>query len=151
MGLEPFNVVAALNCVVAQRLMKKICEKCRVPDEQITPEALETLGIPKEFAAKVKAFKGKGCPNCNGTGGKGRIAIHEVLKMTDPVRRAIVEKASPLIIKEVAMAEGMRTLRQAALYKMAQGIVSATEVTKVTTSDTSTNTTSSDDDVVPAA
>jgi len=135
MGVESFNLVSALTCVTAQRLMRKICEKCRVIDESITPKVMIELGIHPEYAERVKAYKGKGCNVCGGTGNKGRVAVHEVLKMNDPVREAIIANFPAMKIKKVAMAHGMRSLRQSALNKMAQGISSAAEVIKTTSSD----------------
>jgi type IV pilus assembly protein PilB len=135
MGVEPFNLVSALTCVTAQRLMRKICEKCRVSDESITPNIMIELGIHPQYADRVKAYKGSGCNACGGTGNKGRVAVHEVLKMNDPVREAIIDNLPAMKIKKVAMANGMRTLRQSALNKMVQGISCAAEVVKATASD----------------
>lgn len=135
MGVESFNLVSALTCVTAQRLMRRICEKCRVIDDSVTPKIMVELGIHPQFADRVKAYKGAGCPACGGTGNKGRIAVHEVLKMNDAVREAIVANLPAMKIKKVAMANGMRSLRQSALNKMAQGISNAAEVVKTTASD----------------
>jgi type IV pilus assembly protein PilB len=135
MGVESFNLVSALTCVTAQRLMRKICPNCRVVDEAVTPKVLTDLGIHPQYSTKVKAYKGAGCANCNGTGYKGRVAVHEVLKMTDPVREAILDGAASMRLKKIAMANGMRTLRQSALNKMVQGITDAAEVTGATTPD----------------
>jgi type IV pilus assembly protein PilB len=135
MGVESFNLISALTCVTAQRLVRKICEKCRVVDDAITPQMMIDLGIHPQYAARVQAFKGTGCHACGGTGNKGRIAVHEVLKLSDPVREAIISNAPAMTIKKIAMANGMRSLRQSALNKMAQGITSAQEVIKATTSD----------------
>lgn len=135
MGVEPFNLVSALTCVTAQRLMRKICDKCRIVDDSITPKVMVELGIHPQYADRVKAYKGAGCNVCGGTGNKGRVAVHEVLKMNDPVREAIVGNLPAMKIKKVAMANGMRTLRQSALNKMAQGLSSAAEVIKATASD----------------
>ena len=135
MGVESFNLVSALTCVTAQRLMRKICPNCRVVDEAVTPKVLTDLGIHPQYSTKVNAYKGAGCANCNGTGYKGRVAVHEVLKMTDPVREAILDGAASMRLKKIAMANGMRTLRQSALNKMVQGITDAAEVTGATTPD----------------
>lgn len=135
MGVEPFNVVSALTCVVAQRLVRRICEKCKIVDTTVTAEVLIDLGIPAEVAPKFKAYKGQGCPACRGTGNKGRAGIHEVLIMSDKIKRAIIERKPVLDIKIYAMEEGMKSLRQAALIKMTQGLVSAEEVASATVSD----------------
>jgi type IV pilus assembly protein PilB len=135
MGVESFNLVAALTCITAQRLCRRICERCRVVDESVTPQVMVELGIHPQYADRVKAYKGTGCPACGNTGNKGRIAVHEVLKMSDPVREAILAGVPTMKLKRVAMSAGMRTLRQSALNKMVQGLVSALEVTSVTAPD----------------
>ncbi|MCX6108544.1 MAG: type IV-A pilus assembly ATPase PilB [Proteobacteria bacterium] len=135
MGVESFNLVSALTCVTAQRLVRKICDKCRMVDESVTPQLMIDLGIHPQYASRVQAFKGAGCHACSGTGNKGRIAVHEVLKLNDPVREAILANAPAMKIKKIAMANGMRSLRQSALNKMAQGITNAQEVTKSTAPD----------------
>lgn len=135
MGVAAFNLVSALSCVTAQRLMRKICGRCREEDPAVTPQILVELGIPENYASKIKAFRGKGCPACGGTGSKGRVAVHEVLLMNEPVKRAILDGKAAVDIKKVAMANGMRTLRQSGLQKLAQGIVNAQEVLKTTSSD----------------
>jgi type IV pilus assembly protein PilB len=101
------------------------------------------LGIHPQYASRVKAYKGAGCPHCGGTGNKGRVAVHEVLKLNDPVREAILDGSPAMKIKKIAMATGMRSLRQSALNKMVQGISGAQEVIKTTVSD-------SDDDAKKA-
>lgn len=144
MGVEPFNLVAALSCVVAQRLLRKICDKCKVVDDQVTPRVLQDLGVPEEYAGQLKAFKGKGCPNCRQSGNRGRVGIHEVLVLNDPIRRAILDRKSALDIKILAMEAGMKTLRQSALIKMTQGLVSAEEVISMTISDSQKQETDTD-------
>lgn len=135
MGVESFNLVSALSCITAQRLVRKICTRCRVVDESITPEIMIKLGIHPTYANKVKAYKGAGCPVCSRTGMLGRQAVHEILKISDPIRHAILKGASAIELKKIAMAAGMRSLRQSALNKMVQGITSAQEVIKVTSKD----------------
>jgi len=135
MGVEPFNVVSALTCVVAQRLIKKICDKCKVVDESVTPMVLTQLGVPEQFASKYVAYRGTGCPSCRNSGNRGRVGIYEVLIMTDSIKRAIIERRPVIDIKLLAMQAGMKSLRQAGLIKMAQGIVSAEEVASATMAD----------------
>src|SRR5262249_33698324 len=110
MGLEPFNLVSALTCITAQRLLRTICEHCRVVDESVTPQVIVELGIHPQYAERVKAYKGAGCSNCNRTGNRGRVAVHEVLKLNDPVREGILSGLPAMRLKRVAMANGMRTL-----------------------------------------
>ncbi len=135
MGVAPHNLVGALLCIVAQRLMRRLCQACKVIDTQASPDYLLNLGIRKDFAHKAKVYKGQGCEECNGLGSKGRVAIHEVLRMTSQLYNAIVREATAAELKQVGISTGMRTLRQAALIKMLQGVVSAAEVVKVTSSD----------------
>lgn len=135
MGVEPFNVVSALTCVVAQRLIRKVCTKCAERDPDVTVEVLIDLGFSPEYADQIVPMKGKGCVACNNSGEKGRTAIHEVLVMTDDVKNAVARRLPPMELKTVCMASGMRTLRQAALMKMAKGIISAKEVVSMTMPD----------------
>lgn len=135
MGVESFNLVSALTCVTAQRLLRRVCPNCRVVDDAVTPKIMVELGIHPQYSAKVRAYKGAGCANCNGSGYKGRVAVHEVLKLNDPVREAILDGAPAMRLKKIAMANGMRSLRQSALNKMVQGITDAAEVTSSTAAD----------------
>ena len=135
MGVESFNLVSALTCVVAQRLIRTNCKKCTIKDSDVTPEILVELGFSSHYAQKITAMKGHGCAACNNTGEKGRTAIHEVLVLTDDVRHAIARKVAPMELKRVAMLSGMRTLRQAALMKLARGQISVKEVVSMTISD----------------
>ncbi len=135
MGVEPFNLVAALNCITAQRLLRKICVKCKVEDTETKPEVLISLGIPKEWVAKVKLYKGAGCPTCNNTGLKGRIAVHEVLDVTEPIKESILRGESSLALKRTAIKHGLKTLRMSALTKMMQGLTTPEEVVAKTAPD----------------
>ena len=139
MGIEPFNLVSSLNCIVAQRLMRRICSDCKVEDTNVTPEQLIEVGVPPNYASKVKVYKGKGCPTCGGSGTKGRVAVHEVMAMNDYIKRAIINEESSIDLKKIAMKTGMRSLRQSAINKMVQGISPLTEVLKTTDSDGNKN------------
>jgi len=136
MGVEAFNIASSLNCVIAQRLARRICEHCRVVDDLVGPEALIELGVHPSYSTKIKAYKGQGCDKCNHSGSKGRVALHEVMTINDPIREAILKGCSAIELKQIAGQYGMRTLRQAALNKMAQGIISSQEVVKNTNSET---------------
>jgi type IV pilus assembly protein PilB len=135
MGVEPFNLVSALTCVVAQRLVRRVCARCAVPDPEVTPQVLIDIGFHPAYASKVVAMKGKGCATCNNTGEKGRTAIHEVLVMTEEVKQAVAQKFAPMELKQVCMKSGMKTLRQSALLKLARGILSVKEVISMTMPD----------------
>lgn len=127
MGIEPFMVTAALQCVVAQRLCRRICVDCKVVDTSVTKELLVRCGIAAASAEKLKVYKGKGCEKCGGKGYKGRVAIHEVLRVSLGIREAIIAGATADEIKKVAIKEGMKTLRMSALTKVAQGLTSLEE------------------------
>lgn len=135
MGLESFNLVSALNVIVAQRLMRKLCSKCKAPDESIRAEHLLQLGIEAHHINKFKPLKAIGCDYCSQTGYKGRLAVHEVMVATERLKEAIMDNAPAMVLKKIAMAEGMRTLRQNALRKFARGDTDAVEVVKTTSSD----------------
>lgn len=135
MGLAPFNLVSAINCITAQRLVRKICTDCKIEDTSITPETLMDIGINKSYVDKVKVYVGKGCTMCNMSGSRGRIAVHEVLVMTEAIKQSILRGDSASDLKKIAMKNGMKTLRQSALTKMLQGVTSAKEVIKATTAD----------------
>jgi type IV pilus assembly protein PilB len=135
MGIEPFTIISALNSVVAQRLVRKVCTNCRVEDTAHTKENLIRYGLPEKYVGSFPLYKGEGCDTCNGVGYKGRVAIHEVLVLNDAVKRAIAQNASALDIKRVAMANGMQTLRQSAWKKVARGITSIEEMLESSSSD----------------
>lgn len=120
MGIEPFLVVAALNVVVAQRLLRKICMACREVDD-VSKQELVACGFAPASAEKIKVYKGRGCDACNGKGTKGRVAIYEVLEMTPRLRELVLRNASSDELKAAAIKEGFKTLRMSALTKVAQG------------------------------
>ncbi len=127
MGVELFNISASLIGVLAQRLVRRICEGCKVevpPD----PEVLTRLGLSKEEFKEVRLFKGTGCARCSMTGYKGRYAIHELLVVDDEIRHAIVQGKSATELKELARRKGMRTLREDGIQKALQGITTLEEV-----------------------
>lgn len=134
MGIEPFLVVAALNVVVAQRLLRKICMNCR-EQVKVEVEELVACGFTPSSAEKIKVYKGKGCEACNNTGYKGRVAIYEVLEMTPRLRELVIKNASSDDIKAMAIKEGMKTLRMSALTKVAQGLTTLEEATSNSASD----------------
>ena len=135
MGLESFNLISALQCIVAQRLARRICVKCREVDSSFKPEYLVKLGVPPDVAARSQAYKGKGCEYCNKSGYKGRTAVHEVMVINDDLREAIMKGAPAMTLKKIAMKAGMRSLRQNALLKMLRGETDAIEVVANTASD----------------
>ncbi|MDP3790729.1 MAG: ATPase, T2SS/T4P/T4SS family [Candidatus Omnitrophota bacterium] len=131
MGIEPFLVASAVECFVAQRLVRVICNSCKKelkPDKEI----LKELGINNPSLSKVKLYEGKGCESCRFTGYKGRTAIYEIMVMSEPMRELVLKRASSDQIKKKAVALGMRTLRQDGWEKIAVGITTPSEVIRVT-------------------
>lgn len=135
MGIEPFLVAAALNVVVAQRLCRTICKDCKDVDPAATKELLVACGISPASAEKIKAYKGKGCSNCNQTGYKGRVAIYEVLEMSTAIKEIVLRGGSTDEIKRQAIRDGMKTLRMCALTKVAQGVTTIDEAVSNSASD----------------
>ncbi|MEJ5337782.1 MAG: type IV pilus assembly ATPase PilB [Thermus sp.] len=127
MGVELFNISAALIGVLSQRLVRKICEGCK-QEVKPDPEVLRRLGLSEEEIRGAKLYKGLGCERCGGTGYKGRYAIHELLVVDDEIRHAIVAGKSATEIKEIARRKGMKTLREDGIYKALQGITTLEEV-----------------------
>ena len=111
MGTPDYLISAAVTLVLAQRLARKTCSECRVPDDDITPKALADLGFTVEQASRAKVQKGKGCPKCKDTGYKGRMGIYEILNVTKPIKEAILRQATTPELKEIASNEGFRTMQ----------------------------------------
>lgn len=135
MGIEPFLVAAAVNVIVAQRLCRRICKDCKEVDTSVTQEFLVACGISPTSAAKITAYRGKGCLNCNNTGYKGRVAIYEVLEMSPIIKEILLRHGSTDEIKRQAIKEGMKTLRMCALTKVAQGLTTVAEAVSNSASD----------------
>ena len=134
MGIEPFLVASAVNLIVAQRLARKICDGCRTA-VQVSPQMLMNLGVPPEELPGFTCYKGAGCARCSNTGYKGRVALYEVLPVREEIRELILQGASAGEIKKGAVSLGMKSLRQAALQKLKEGVTSVDEVLKVTVED----------------
>ncbi|MGZ4888963.1 MAG: GspE/PulE family protein [Candidatus Angelobacter sp.] len=131
MGVEPYNFVSALNCVLAQRLVRMICTHCKAPVRYSDAE-LENFGLsPKEWR-DVPFYDGPGCIECGGTGYHGRTAIHELLDLSDRIRELILEKRPSSEIRKAAHEEGMKFLRDSALARVKAGITTMKEINKVT-------------------
>jgi type IV pilus assembly protein PilB len=131
MGVEPYNFVSALNCIMAQRLVRVICTNCKKP-KKYSPEELKEAGLDPVVWANVTFAEGAGCLECSGTGYHGRTAICELLDLTDRIREMIVDRRPTSEIKRVACEEGMITLRESGLAKIRAGITSVKEINKVT-------------------
>lgn len=136
MGVEPFLVTASLNLVVAQRLVRRICARCR-EEVNISPQVLIDLGVSPKEVSEYKVYRGKGdgCKACLGTGYKGRIAVYEAMVLTDELKEFVLSGASAIDLKREAIRQGMKTLRQSALIKLKHGITTVEEVVRNTASD----------------
>ena len=131
MGVEPYNFVSALNCILAQRLVRLICNSCRTV-VHYPPDVLEASGLDPEQWSKVAFYEGQGCIECAGTGFRGRTAIHELLDLSDRIREMILAKKPTSEIRRAAREEGMRFLRESALDKVRAGSTTLKEINKVT-------------------
>ncbi|MGE5446499.1 MAG: type IV-A pilus assembly ATPase PilB [Ignavibacteriales bacterium] len=136
MGIEPFLVTASLNAVVAQRLMRKVCTVCK-EEVKVSPQILIDLGVPPKEVSEYKVYKGKGdnCKTCLGTGYKGRIAVYEVMVLTEELKEFVLSGASVLELKREAIKQGMKTLRHSALLKLKHGVSTVEEVVRNTAPD----------------
>ena len=131
MGVEPYNFVSALNCVLAQRLVRMICLHCKTP-VRYSDQELENFGLsPKEWR-DITFYDGPGCIECGGTGYHGRTAIHELLDLSDRIRELILEKRPSSEIRKAAHDEGMKFLRDSALARVRAGVTTMKEINKVT-------------------
>jgi len=134
MGIEPFLVSSSINLILAQRLARKICDKCKEPVE-ISENMLKKLGVTPEQYQGVTFYEGKGCDDCNNSGNKGRIALYEVMPMYEPIKELVLQGASSIEIKNEAIALGMQSLRQSGILKMLAGQINYEEVLKTTVKD----------------
>jgi type IV pilus assembly protein PilB len=130
MGLEPFNVAAALNCVTAQRLVRRICSGCK--EEAKYPDEFLLAGGITGDDANMTFYKGKGCDKCGGSGYKGRAGLYEVMAMSTELRRMIMHGASSDELREQGLKEGMLTLRMDGMLKVSRGVTTLEEVIKET-------------------
>ena len=128
MGIEPFNVASAVNIIVAQRLVRRICSECK-QEWDYTDEEMHAFGIDRN---QGPFFKGAGCDTCNGTGYKGRQGLYEVMTMTSALRRNVLRGASTEEMQQAAVEEGMLTLRMDGLVKVKRGVTTLDEVVKET-------------------
>jgi type II secretory ATPase GspE/PulE/Tfp pilus assembly ATPase PilB-like protein len=137
MGIEPFLISSTIIMSLAQRLVRKICEKCKEPYE-VDSGALSTYGLTKkelEDKDKLTLYKGKGCAECSDTGYRGRIAVYELMEVTEEVKELINKRSAAYEIKKTARKQGMRTLREAALNKVIGGVTTIDEMLRVTARD----------------
>ncbi len=131
MGVEPFLIASTLEAVLAQRLVRRICAQCKTSYEP-APELLAQLGVKRESVGDRQFFYGKGCPACTQTGYRGRLGIYEWLRMSEAVRDLVVQRAPTLMIRQKALEQGMRTLRDDGLRSIFDGHTTIEEIIKYT-------------------
>lgn len=134
MGIEPFLVASAVNLITAQRLARRVCSECKEPEE-IPVQALIDAGVPPADASSYVCMRGKGCPNCNNTGYKGRVGFYQVMPMKEEIKELILNGANTAEIKRESMRIGIKTMRQSGLTKLKEGVTSFEEVLRITVSD----------------
>jgi type IV pilus assembly protein PilB len=132
MGIEPFLVATSVHCVIAQRLVRRICSFCKEPAHDVPVQSLIDIGFSDREARTLKLFHGKGCDRCSGTGYKGRIALYEVMDIEDEMREAILAGASAFELRQKAEDKGMISLRESGLSKIRDGVTSVEEVLRET-------------------
>lgn len=137
MGIEPFLIASTVNVAISQRLVRRLCQTCKVKKD-LTPDEIKSLenSLPKIYLrgvnlAAMSFYEGKGCNECGGSGYRGRVAIHEVLEISESVRKAIMTQATAATIKDIAILEGMVPIVQDGLIKAEQGVTSIEEVLRV--------------------
>jgi type IV pilus assembly protein PilB len=130
MGLEPFNVAGALNCVTAQRLVRRICQNCKQP-VTYPADIIESAKLTEEHK-QLTFYRGKGCDRCGGSGYKGRAGLYEVMYVSPDIRRLIMHSASTDELREQGLAEGMLTLRMDGMLKVSRGVTTLEEIIKET-------------------
>jgi type IV pilus assembly protein PilB len=131
MNVDLYNFVSALNCVLAQRLVRKICKHCRRP-HQASRQLLEESGLDPGVYSDFTFYEGTGCIECNGTGFHGRLAVSELLDLSDHIRELILDRRPASEIKRAAKEEGMTFLRESALEMVLRGVTTLREINKVT-------------------
>jgi type IV pilus assembly protein PilB len=131
MGVEPYQFISALNCVMAQRLVRRICEACKHPLRLDAAMLAEAAIDPALIAGKI-LYEGTGCMECGGTGFKGRMAICELLDLTDHIREIILDRRPISEVKRAAKEQGMRLLRESAVERVLEGLTTLREINKVT-------------------
>jgi len=137
MGIEPFLIASTVNVAMSQRLVRRLCQTCKVKKD-LTKDEIKSLesSLPKNYLRGISLinknfYEGKGCNECDGSGYRGRIAIHEVLEVTESIRKAIMTQATAATIRDIAVLEGMVPIVQDGLVKAEQGVTSIEEVLRV--------------------
>jgi type II secretory ATPase GspE/PulE/Tfp pilus assembly ATPase PilB-like protein len=133
-GVQPFLVSTAVRAIVAQRLVRKLCDKCKAPIEML-PSEMTSLGLDESQVSEATVMKGKGCDKCKHTGYKGRMGIFEIFLIDDAVRHMINDRASTVELRKRAREMGMRSLREDGVRKVLSGMTTPEEVISATAAD----------------
>ena len=134
MGTPDYLISAACTLILAQRLARKTCTECRIPDEDINPTGLTQIGFTPEQASRAKVSKGKGCPKCNNSGYKGRMGVYEILNITKTIKEAILKKATTPELREIAIKENFRTMQDMGREMILSGDLNFREYERVLSS-----------------
>ena len=134
MGTPDYLISAACTLILAQRLARKTCTECRIPDEDINPTGLTQIGFTPEQASRAKVSKGKGCPKCNNSGYKGRMGVYEILNITKTIKEAILKKATTPELREIAIKEGFRAMQDMGREMIMSGDLNFREYERVLSS-----------------
>ncbi|MHB8764905.1 MAG: type IV-A pilus assembly ATPase PilB [Deferrisomatales bacterium] len=134
MGVEPFLVASATNLILAQRLARKICPNCKERVE-VPAQALLDIGVPADEVDQFTCYRGTGCANCSDTGYRGRVALYEVMPITDDLKELILNGASAMELKDQAVQSGMKTLRMSGITKIKEGVTTVDEIVRTTIKD----------------
>src|SRR5688500_17396532 len=134
MGVEPFLVTGALNLVLAQRLARKACAECKAPTT-VDPVVLREVGLSEEQIRTAQLVRGKGCDKCGGSGYKGRVALYEVMPMTDVLKEMVLQGCSTAELKDQMMRQGIWSLRMSGIDKACKGVTTVDEITNCTAAD----------------
>jgi type IV pilus assembly protein PilB len=135
MGIEPFLVSSSVNCIVAQRLARCVCEECKDADPTVVAEGMIDAGMAEDLARSFTPVKGRGCRTCSETGFKGRVALYEVMELGEELKEFVLNGASAIELKRESIRLGMQTLRQSALKKLSEGTTTLGEVLRVSAAD----------------
>jgi type IV pilus assembly protein PilB len=134
MGLEPYLLASSLNLILAQRLVRRVCEKCRKP-ATLSPEMAKRLRLTPEMLQNAQLFEGVGCSNCNNTGYRGRVPIFEFLIVDNEIRQAVAEGRREGEVRALARKKGFGDLMSSGIQRMLAGLTTTEEVLRVTFSD----------------
>jgi type IV pilus assembly protein PilB len=131
MGIEPFLVATSVHLIAAQRLVRRVCQKCK-EQEDVPVQALLNIGFSEAEAPDITLYKGRGCEVCNHRGYKGRVGLFEVMNITDDIRELILSGATALELRRKSIEEGMISLRHSGLHKIREGVTTVEEVVRET-------------------